>query len=407
MLLSVVIPTKNRPDTLHFAVRAALLVRSGDLEVVVQDCSEDDRSEAAIAMFAADERLRYAKSPAAPSMTENWNLAFERVSGDYAIVLGDDDAVGPEIVNAARWAMENDVDAVADERIGYLWPSYQLREAAGTVRITRHTGGIAYPDASRLLETTLRKYPFNTTLLPHIYHGLVRMRLMREIKSRTGSFFDSMAPDFYTTIALSCLTKQFARVGYPLCASGASAAANSGRVHEGKDYLHALEYQHNQWSAYVPPFYSMSTSIFDATIKALNHMGRRDLVTSLDFANFYAECLGENPASATVIVRELRRFLRDHPAPGFRTLTMLVPRLIQMAGRRARQVAGRSAGAQVLKRLKSQFSSVDYDVIPAPNIVEALEQCQQLLRARGVKSPFAMSQPARPVDDGILTKIAN
>ena len=82
MLLSIVVPTKNRPATLAYAVRAALALPSDDLELVVQDCSDDNRTQDAIAPFAADGRLRYEKSVGAPSMTDNWNLAFERVRGE-------------------------------------------------------------------------------------------------------------------------------------------------------------------------------------------------------------------------------------------------------------------------------------------------------------------------------------
>jgi hypothetical protein len=350
----------------------------------------------ALAPFATDPRLRYARSTGAPSMTENWNLAFERVRGDYAIVLGDDDAVGDEIVNAARWARDNDVDAIADERLSYLWPNYQLREAAGTIRVGRHTGVVTYVDAPRSLEQTLRKYPIDTTQLPHIYHGLVRMSLMREIKARAGMFFDSMAPDFYSTIALSCIARRFARAAYPLCASGASAAANAGRVHEGKDHLHALEYKRAQWSPYVPPFYTMGTSILDATIKALIHMDRRDLIPVLDFSSFYADCFVQHTRSATAILREIRRLGSEHPSLPRVIRAKLVPRIIQMTGHRLRQFAGRQTAARGLKRLKSRIRRVDYDVMAASDIVEALQRAQQLMDSRGVKSPFTPSEPSPP-----------
>jgi hypothetical protein len=393
VLLSVVIPTKNRPSTLYYAVCAALAIPSKDLEVVVQDCSDNNTSQDVLAPFIGDARLRYARSDGTPSMTQNWNFAFERLRGEYAIVLGDDDAVGSEVVNAARWARANGVDAIADQRISYLWPNYQLRDAAGTVRVSRHTGQITYADASKVLETTLRSYPIGTTLLPHIYHCLVRMDLMREIKSRAGAFFDSMAPDYYSTIALSCIAQQFARVDYPLCASGASAAANAGRVHVGKDYLHALEYMLSDWAPYVPPFYTMQTAIVDATIKGLSHMGRQDLIPSLDYSSFYAECLIQQPGKAPAIIGELRRLAREHPTLARRIYSRLPVRMAQMGARRLRHVVGRQVAASSLKKLTSRLRNDDYDVLPASNIIEALELSQQVLRSRGIRSPFA-SDPA-------------
>jgi hypothetical protein len=392
MLLSVVIPTKNRPHTLSAAVRAALAVQSPDLEIVVQDCSDDLETRNVVAALSADSRLRYEKSPGLPSMTENWNHAFERVHGDYVIVIGDDDAVGREIANAARWAKEHDVDAIADDRIVYFWPNYQLGEVAGTARVSRHTGRVESDDALRTLDHALSRYPVNLHRLPHIYQGLVRTRLMHEIKARTGQFFHSMAPDYYSAVALSCIVKRFVRVSYPVCAAGASAAANSGRMHEGTDYLHALEFGRQfQWSRYVPPFYSMTTTIVDATSKALIHMGREELVSTLDFSSFYGDCLAQQPRRARAIARELTRLLREHRSLAPAILPRIIPRTVQMATRRVRHIAGRPAALHGLKRFKARLTRVDYDVIAAPDIVEALERTQRLLESRGVQSPFGSS----------------
>lgn len=395
MLLSVVIPTKNRPYTLSAAVRAALAVQSPDLEIVVQDCSNNLETGNVAATLSADSRLRYEKSPGAPSMTENWNYAFARVRGEYVIVIGDDDAVGREVANAARWAKEHDVDAIADDRIVYFWPNYQLGEVAGTARVSRHTGRVESDDALRTLDHALSRYPVNLHRLPHIYQGLVRTRLMHEIKARTGQFFHSMAPDYYSAVALACVVKRFVRASYPVCAAGASAAANSGRVHQGTDYLHALEFDRQfQWSRYVPPFYSMTTSIVDATSKALIHMGREDLIETLDFSSFYGDCLAQQPREATAVVRELRRLLREHPCLASGILPRIIPRAIQMTARRVRHIAGRPVAMRGLKKLKARLTPADYDVVAAPDIVEALDKTQHLLKSRGVRSPFGAAPNA-------------
>ena len=41
-ILSIIIPTKNRQMTALFAVKTALTVPSDDIEIIVQDCSDDD-----------------------------------------------------------------------------------------------------------------------------------------------------------------------------------------------------------------------------------------------------------------------------------------------------------------------------------------------------------------------------
>jgi hypothetical protein len=397
MLLSIVVPTKNRPATLYYAVQAALAHPSDDLEIVVQDCSDDNRTHDVLEPFADQPRLRYEKSAGAPSMTENWNLAFERVRGDYSIVLGDDDAVGTEIVNAARWARAHHVDAIADDRVAYFWPDYQLKEVAGTARLGRATGQMTWPNVHETLESVLRQYPIDPQRLPHIYHGLVRTQLMHEIKRRTGRFFDSLAPDYYSTVALSCIAKRFVRASYPVCVSGASAQANAGRVHDGKDHLHAREYrQQPDWPRYVPPVYCMITAITASTIQALEAMDRADLVATLDFSSLYAEFLAEQPGNAGAMAGALGRLVADHRSFVLQIPPRLATRTVRMVGRRLRQAAGRQAIGHRLKKLRSRMAPVDDGVVRAANIVEAIEGSQQILRARGVKSPFSLGGPPQP-----------
>jgi hypothetical protein len=220
------------------------------------------------------------------------------------------------------------------------------------------------------------------------------MRVMNELKRRTGAFFGSMAPDYYSTIAISCIARRFARATYPLCAAGASAAANAGRVHDRQDHLHALEYGQSRWSPYVPPFYLMTTAIVGATIQALRDMGREDLILMLDYSSFYAECLAQRPRSFRATAKEVGHLLHDHPSLRPVVVPRLLPRTVQMTWRRLRQVAGRPTAATPLKKLKSQLVRRDFDVLAASNIVEAIERSQRLLQSRGVESPFASTRPS-------------
>jgi hypothetical protein len=120
------------------------------------------------------------------------------------------------------------------------------------------------------------------------------------------------------------------------------------------------------------------------------------LIPVLDFSSFYADCFVQQPRSATAILREIRRLGSEHPSLARGIRAKLVPRIIQMTGHRLRQFAGRRTAARGLKRLKSRIRRVDYDVMAASDIVEALQRAQQLMHSRGVKSPFTPSEPSPP-----------
>src|SRR6266576_1177953 len=97
-LLSIVIPTKNRQYTCLYAIESVLLLNKEDIEIVIQDCSDSNILEKQIIdKCGTDTGISYEYVETKPSMTDNWNRAFERAKGIYKCGIGDDDAVLPDI----------------------------------------------------------------------------------------------------------------------------------------------------------------------------------------------------------------------------------------------------------------------------------------------------------------------
>jgi len=98
-LVSIVIPTYNRPTLLAEAIGNALgQTGFDDFEVLVLD-NEDaprnpDPTEAVIAGFR-DSRLRYHRNPKNLGMTGNWNRGLELARGTWVSLLHDDDLICP------------------------------------------------------------------------------------------------------------------------------------------------------------------------------------------------------------------------------------------------------------------------------------------------------------------------
>jgi glycosyltransferase involved in cell wall biosynthesis len=111
-LLSIIIPTYNRQEYAASAIRCALATPSDDIEVVVQDCSDDGLLSSLIVSELLDKRLSYRYEPRA-HMVENWNRAIDRARGEYLCIIGDDDGVNPELAEAAAWAKTAGVDSLA------------------------------------------------------------------------------------------------------------------------------------------------------------------------------------------------------------------------------------------------------------------------------------------------------
>jgi glycosyltransferase involved in cell wall biosynthesis len=130
-LVTIAIPCYKRADTfLKRAVECALHQTYPNLEVIVADnCSEDSTPELMASYL--DKRLKYFRHPQNIGATANINFCIERASGDYLLLLPDDDQIDPDFVETCIKAAEHRTDfglirtgvRVIDEEGRTMWES--------------------------------------------------------------------------------------------------------------------------------------------------------------------------------------------------------------------------------------------------------------------------------------------
>jgi glycosyltransferase involved in cell wall biosynthesis len=81
------------------AIASALDQTYSNLEVVVSNNASDDDTATVLAAIA-DPRVRLIQQPSTVSMIENWNACVKAATGDYFLMLSDDDLLDPEAVQA-------------------------------------------------------------------------------------------------------------------------------------------------------------------------------------------------------------------------------------------------------------------------------------------------------------------
>src|SRR5260221_8938671 len=124
MKFSVLLPTRNRLEFLKYAVQSVFDQGYEDWEIVVAD----NASEQKVADFVRDlndVRIKYLRSDELLPVTENWNRALDGSSGDYFIMLGDDDCLlGGCIAIAAGLLKEfGDPELIYTEAIQFAYPN--------------------------------------------------------------------------------------------------------------------------------------------------------------------------------------------------------------------------------------------------------------------------------------------
>ena len=99
-LVTILVPTYARADLLPAAIRSALGQTHGAIEVIVLDDASPDggRTEAAVAPFLADARLRYVRQPVNVGIAGNWRSGIAAARGAFFCLLHDDDTFEPTFV---------------------------------------------------------------------------------------------------------------------------------------------------------------------------------------------------------------------------------------------------------------------------------------------------------------------
>ena len=94
-LVSLLIPTHNRPDFLREALLSACAQTHSALDIVVSDNGSGAASEASrdsvADLLESDARIRYLRCPERDHYLDNWLFALSQARGDYVGFLMDDD----------------------------------------------------------------------------------------------------------------------------------------------------------------------------------------------------------------------------------------------------------------------------------------------------------------------------
>lgn len=111
-LVSIIIPTFDRPAYLKDAVRSALGQTYPNVEVVIGDNGADDVMRGWESSLVTDPRLTYRRNPRNLGMPGNFNALADAARGEFLVAIGDDDRLLPEFVSRLMQEMKPGVSLV-------------------------------------------------------------------------------------------------------------------------------------------------------------------------------------------------------------------------------------------------------------------------------------------------------
>ncbi|MCK1738549.1 glycosyltransferase family 2 protein [Bradyrhizobium sp. 138] len=222
-LLSIVVPTLDRPDTLRHALATmACQPAHADCEFVVQNNGGNPEIAKMVADLQ-DKRFKHFASETVLTMTDNWEAALGHASGEYIAFLGDDDGLMPyACATASDLLSGRKIDLLSWRAYSYYWPGYYHPAFRNRLLAEIDLTSSAKRVASRDELARIFGFQAHYANLPMIYNSFVRRSVIDRMRAVGGRYFIGLSPDVASGIANAALTDSFVRLSRPLSMAGFS-----------------------------------------------------------------------------------------------------------------------------------------------------------------------------------------
>jgi glycosyltransferase involved in cell wall biosynthesis len=232
---TVIIPTRERADTLQYSLKTVVAQDYDNLEILISDNFSCDDTEDVVRSFK-DSRIVYKNTGKRLSMSHNWEFALSHVNSGWVTILGDDDGLLPGALSKVSEIIEETgVLAIRSRVCSYSWPGVgQHKYGQLTVPIN---SGFEVRDTETWLSKVLKGYA-NYFDLPMLYNGgFGCSSLIKKIRSRNGTFYQSLNPDVYSAVALSSTIPKYIYSNEPFAINGTSKHSIGTAAFSGNNEL--------------------------------------------------------------------------------------------------------------------------------------------------------------------------
>jgi glycosyltransferase involved in cell wall biosynthesis len=238
-LISVVVPTRDRPETLRSCLAGLGHHKSPRIEIVVQDnCSGPETEEVVKAAQKRDPRIRYERAPYPTSQRHNFELGLSAAKGDYLTIIGDDDGF---CLGSLDWLADRlqkePADAVRWNLVHYVWPTLSS-DGEGFVRVyaSHCYGGWRYGSPEDIAASTLAAKNAGSWDNVLIYHGMISRGVYDRMRAKTeGIFFFFPFIDIWAHNLIAFHCERLLQIDNPVSIYGTSGHSSGVSWHRVLD----------------------------------------------------------------------------------------------------------------------------------------------------------------------------
>ena len=300
LILSIVIPTKERYFYLKILIDSLLKSSSKKYEIIVTDNTKINDEIINFLSIINSDKIKYYHYPEWMSVPENFDKGVNKAKGKYVIVIGDDDGVLiDESIEFLEDCLTRDIEAIYPKPIFYQWPDISHS-------VWKSTEGTFYKNSKPFFDKKINveleleeqlNYGFANGLgkLPRVYHGFVLNKCLKKLYLGIGTAFPGPSPDMANAVALATFVKNVVYTNRNLCISGHSVRSGGGlggmkkhfgdlqkMTHLPKD---TVELWHNKI-----PFYWSGPTIYSESARQALLRTKSPLIDKINYNYLYAIC---------------------------------------------------------------------------------------------------------------------
>lgn len=269
---SVLIPTRDRSDTLASTIGSCVAQPHDNLEIIVSDNHSIDDTEQVVRSFA-DPRVRYVRPPRPLSMTSNFEFLLSHVDSGYVLHLGSDDMLLPDAVaRVHRIIADTGTKAVTSRAAIYVWPNFQGERLRNRLQFSTRSGEQIRSTRKMIEELVAFRRRFCE--LPGTYSSFVDHSVLKQAYDQ-GRYFYAVAPDAYSAVINCAYMDDYVYSEAPFILGGLSSRSNgaSFMLHSDPKQGEAFEAE-NDLTFHDDIAYCMNSEEFviaDAFLQARDH----------------------------------------------------------------------------------------------------------------------------------------
>lgn len=314
LILSVIIPTKNRYKYLKECLLIINDFNRCDFEIVVHDNSENNVEILSFIDETYCPNLKYYHDPQYLTVSQNSDSAIKYASGQYVVFIGDDDCITETLIDLCWLLNEFNVDACNVGMAGYYWPDVDLKNTTlNYFKFKRQNYKFQNVNTMEELKRCINLGGQSLGLLPRVYHAVLSREVLSCIKKQHGTCFPGPSPDMANAVASSFFVKTQLYFDAPLLVSGSSAQSTAGMALRGTHKKKLKEVTHlgadimSVWDPIVPALWLQYTIWPASLLLALKTSNQKVLINGFNRYPMLARIILRHPD----YIDELKPFVND------------------------------------------------------------------------------------------------